>query len=78
MKAEMATATANEEGANSSSIQKRVIIIPRRSKRAPKGLCVTECVEVMVDQNGGGHNVDKAALKNNDTKGGEGSVDRVD
>jgi hypothetical protein len=31
--------SANEEGANSSSIQKRVII-PRRSKRVPKGPCL--------------------------------------
>ena len=31
--------SANEEGANPSSIQKRVII-PRRSKRVPKGPCL--------------------------------------
>ena len=39
IKTETVTGTAkNEEDANSSSIQRRAIM-PRRSKRVPKGLC---------------------------------------
>ncbi len=46
--------SANEEGANPSSIQKRVII-PRRSKTVPKCLCTKDIGEGSFDQDGGGN-----------------------
>jgi hypothetical protein len=50
----------------SSSIKRRVII-PRRSKRVPEDLCTTEIVKgSFFDQDGGGHNIDMAAVGNND------------
>ena len=51
---ETGTGTADEEGANSSGIKRRDIM-PRRSKRVPKGLYATEIGEGGVDQDGGGH-----------------------
>jgi len=40
----------------------------RLSKRVPKGLCTTEGGEGNIDQDGGGHNIDKASVSvgNND------------
>jgi hypothetical protein len=38
-----------------SSTIKRRVIIPRRSKRVPKGLCTTEIGEGSFDQDGGGN-----------------------
>ena len=49
-----------------SSSMKIRVIIPQRSKRVPKGLCTTEIGEGSFYQDGGGHNVDMAAVGNND------------
>ena len=40
--------------------------MPRRSKRVPKGLHAAEIGEGGVDQDGGGHNIDTAAVGNSD------------
>ena len=49
-----------------SSSMKIRVIIPQRSKRVPKGPCTTEIGEGSFYQDGGGHNVDMAAVGNND------------
>ena len=41
--------------------------MPRQSKRVPEDLCTTEIVKgSFFDQDGGGHNIDMAAVGNND------------
>ena len=55
--------------ASSSSTIKRRVIIPRRSKRVPEGLCTTEIGEGSIfEQDGGGQNIDMAAVGNNDRR----------
>jgi len=49
----------------------------KKSYYVPKGLCATEGVEGNIDQDGGGHNIDKASVGTNDRQVRHSNFDKA-